>query len=116
MVNLDILVINVIVSTIIISPVLWLSGRIFVGGEKAKFMDAVLTVVIGSVIGAFFGAFFSGIIATIIQLIIWLALVRHFFDCGWLRALGISIVAVIIFIVVAIILGVVGLALFPLII
>jgi hypothetical protein len=28
--------------------------------------------------------------------IIWLALVKHFFDCGWLKALAISIIAVII--------------------
>ena len=47
--NLDALVISIIVSTIFVSPTLWLSGRIVVG--KGKFVDAVLTVVIGAVIG-----------------------------------------------------------------
>jgi hypothetical protein len=110
-VNLDALVISIIVNTIILSPVLWLAGRALVGKEKAKFTDAVLIVVIGTVVGTIFGAFFSGIIAVIIQLIIWLLIVKHFFDCGWLTALAISIITVIIFVVIVIILGLIGFAL-----
>jgi len=107
-INLDWLVINIIVNTIIISPVLWLSGRALVGKEKAKFTDAIWIVILGTVIGTFFGAFFTGIIAVIIQLIIWLALLKHFFDCGWLRALAISILAVIIFAAIVAILALIG--------
>jgi len=99
------------VNTVLISPVLWLSGRALVGKQKAKFTDAVWIVVLGTVIGMFFGYFFVGFVASIIQLIIWLALVKHFFDCGWLMALAISIIAVIIFIVIAIVLGLIGFAL-----
>jgi len=109
-INLDALIINIIVNTIIISPVLWLSGRAIVGKEKAKFTDAILIVILGTVIGTFFGAFFSGIIATIILLILWLALVKHFFDCGWLKAFVISILAVIIFAVTVAILAIIGIA------
>jgi len=113
-VNLDWMIISIIVNTIIISPVLWLSGRALVGKEKAKFTDAVGIVVLGTVIGTIFGAFFTGIIASIIQLIIWLALVKHFFDCGWLMALAISIIAVIIFAAIIIILGVIGIVIWAL--
>jgi len=81
--NLDVLVINIIVNTIILSPVLWLSGRALVGKEKAKFTDAIWITILGTIIGTIFGAFFTGIIAAIIQLILWLGLVKHFFDCGW---------------------------------
>ena len=109
-INLDILVINIIVSTIILAPVLWLSGRLLVGKEKAKFTDAIWIVILGTVIGTLFGAFFIGIIASIIQLIIWLLLVKHFFDCGWLKAFLIAIVAIIVFIIIAIILGLLGVA------
>ena len=113
-INLDQLIINmvisIIVNTIIISPVLWLSGRALVGKQKAKFTDAIWIVVLGTVIGTFFGAYFSGIIATIILLIIWLALVKHFFDCGWLKALVISVLAVIIFAVIVAILAIIGIA------
>jgi len=109
-INLDALVISIIVNTIIISPVLWLSGRAIVGKQKAKFTDAILIVILGTVIGTFFGAYFSGIIATIILLILWLALVKHFFDCGWIRAFVISILAVIIFVVIVAILALIGIA------
>jgi len=110
-VNLDALVIHIIVNTIILSPVLWLSGRALAGKEKARFTDAVATVVIGTVVGAVFGAFFTGFLAAIIQLIVWLLIVKHFFDCGWLRALAISIVAMIIFVLIIVALALVGFAL-----
>lgn len=109
-INLDALVISIIVNTIIISPVLWLSGRAIVRKQKAKFTDAIWIVILGTVIGTFFGAYFSGIIATIILLILWLALVKHFFDCGWLKAFVISMLAVIVFAVIVVILAIIGIA------
>ena len=102
------LAINIIVNTIILSPVLWLSGRAIVEKDKAKFTDAIWIVILGTVVGTLFGAFFTGIIASIIQLILWLAIVKYFFDTGWLKALAISIVAVIIFAVIAAILAIIG--------
>ena len=110
-INLDVLVIYVIVNTIILSPFLWLSGRSIVGKDKARFTDAVWIIVLGTVIGTLFGALFSGIIALLIQLILWLALVKHFFDCGWLTALAISIIAIIIFAAIAVVLTLIGFAL-----
>jgi len=107
-VNVDALVIHVLVSTVILSPVFWLAGRALVGKDKAKFTDAVLIVVVGTVVGAMFGAFFTGFVAAIIQFILWLLIVRHFFDCGWLKALAISIVAIVILIVIVVALAFVG--------
>jgi hypothetical protein len=104
------LLINIVVSTIIISPILWLSGRALVGKEKAKFTDAIWIVLLGNIIGVAVGAFLYGWLATIIMFIVWLALIKHFFDCGWLMAFAIAIVAVIIFIVVSIILALIGFA------
>jgi hypothetical protein len=49
--------------------------------------------------------FFSGIIASIIMLFIWLALVKHFFDTGWLIVLATAIIAIIIWIVIAVFIG-----------
>jgi hypothetical protein len=107
-INLDVLVIHIIINIIVISPVLWLAGVVLVGGRKAKFTDAIWITVLGTIVATFFGALFTGLIATIIQLILWLALVKHFFDCGWLRALAISILAVVIFVVIVTILGLIG--------
>lgn len=104
------LLINIIVNTIIISPVLWLAGRALVGKDKAKFADAIWIVLLGNVIGVVVGAFFYGLAAAIIMFLVWLALIKHFFDCGWLMAFAIAIVAVIIFIVISIILALIGFA------
>ena len=65
-----------------------------VGKDKAKFMGALWVVVLGTVIGSIFQHFFAGIIVAIMVLFIWLALVKHFFDTGWLRAFLITIIAI----------------------
>lgn len=109
--NLDILLIQVVVNILILSPVLWVSGRALVGAEKAKFIDAVWIVVLGTVISTIFNSLFSGIIASILLFVILLALVKHFFDSGWLKAFVISLLAVIIFAVIIAILAVVGIGL-----
>ena len=109
-INLDALVISIIIRIIVLAPVLWISGRILVGGQKAKSTDAIWIVVLGTLIGSFFEFFFSGIIATIIVLFIWLALIKHFFDCGWLKALAISILAIVIFVIIAVVLTLIGIA------
>lgn len=110
-INLDSLIIHIIVNVIIVTPFLWLAGRALVGGNKAKFTDALWIVLAGTIVGTVFGAFFTGFIASVIQLVLWLLLVKHFFDCGWLMALAISIIAVLIFGAVAVILGILGFAL-----
>lgn len=108
-INLDELVINLLLGIIIVAPVLWASGRLLVGKKKAKFTDAVWIVILGIIIWGIFGVLFVGFVAFIIQLLIWLGLIKHFFDCGWLKALAISILAVFIFVMITIILAVVGL-------
>jgi len=102
------LLIQIIVGVIVIAPILWLAGRALAGKEKAKFTDAIWIVVLGTVIGALVSAFVGGLIAALIMFIIWLALIKHFFDCGWLKALAIAIIAVIIFVVLVAILAIIG--------
>ncbi len=111
------LVINIIIWIIAAVPALWISGRLLAGKQNAKFTDALWIVIIGTVIFYFinwgitnflpdvFGSLIGSLIAYFILLIIWLALVKHFFDCGWLRALAISIVAVIFAIIIWLIIG-----------
>ena len=96
------LLIQIIVSTIIVAPILWLAGRALAGKDKAKFTDAIWIVVLGTVIGALVGAVAGGWgwIGPIVMIIVWLALIKHFFDCGWLKALAIAIVAVIIYVII----------------
>jgi hypothetical protein len=106
--NLIGLLISIIVSEIIVAPILWLVGRALVGKQKAKFTDAIWIIFLGIVIGSVVGSFVHLIVAAVIMLIIWLALIKHFFDCGWLKALAIAVVAVIVFVIIIIVLAFVG--------
>ncbi|MGF3522161.1 MAG: hypothetical protein ACQXXJ_03575 [Candidatus Bathyarchaeia archaeon] len=107
-INLDALFLEVIINLVVLSPVLWVAGRLLVGKDKAKFTDAIWIVLLGTIIGSVLGFFIEGIIASAIVLFVWLALIKHFFDCGWLKALAISIIAVLIFVVIGVALSLVG--------
>ena len=108
------IIINIVVGTIIVAPFLWLAGRWLVGSDKARFIDAIWIVFLGTAINAIIGALLPGLglLAVIIMFVIWLALVKKFFDCGWVMAFAISLIAVIIIVIVGVILGIIGLALF----
>ena len=106
------LLVTIVIMIIFVVQTLWIAGRLLAGKQKAKFTDALWIVIIGTVAFYFFKLVltdllsgFAIIIAYIVMLIIWLALVKHFFDCGWLKALAISIIAIIIAIVFMIIIA-----------
>jgi hypothetical protein len=110
-VNLDIflfyLVAHVIIGVIVLSPALWVAGRLLAGRERAKFTDAVWISVLGIVIADVLGVFIYGLIAGLIVLFIWVALIKYFFDCGWLKAVAIGIIALVILFVIALIVGII---------
>jgi hypothetical protein len=108
------LLIQIIVGVIVLAPVLWISGRLLAGKDKAKFTDAIWIVVLGVVIGAIAGALIGGLIAAVIMFVVWLALIKHFFDCGWLKAFLIAVVAVIVFMVIVAILAIIGIGILAL--
>jgi len=104
------IIIQIIAGVIIVSPILWLVGRSMVGKEKAKFTDAIWIVVLGTIINAVLGSFVHGALGFIVTLIVWIALIKHFFDAGWGRAILIGIIAIIVLIVVAFVLVLLGVA------
>ena len=105
------LLIQIVVGTVILAPVLWLAGRALVGEKKAKFFDAVWIVLLGTVIGAVVGAYIGDLVAAVIMFVVWLGLIKHFFDCGWIMAFAIAVIAVIIFVIIVAILAVIGIGL-----
>ena len=111
------LAVQIAISTVVLAPVLWIAGRMLAGKDKAKFTDAIWIALLGTVIGAVVGAFGWGLIGAIIMFVVWLALIKHFFDCGWLKAFLIAVIAVIVFVVIIVILGVIllliGIAMTP---
>ena len=101
------LLIQIVVGVIVVAPILWLVGRALVGGQKAKFTDAIWIVVLGTIIGAVVGVFVGSLISAVIMFVVWLALIKHFLDCGWLKAFVIAVIAVIIFIIIVAILAII---------
>ena len=109
MVNLDELLIELVIKIIVLAPAFWLAGRALVGKEKAKFLDAIWIIILGTLIGGIFSYFeIIGIIALIIQLVLWIGLVKHFFDTDWIKAFVIAVLVVIILVVITFILGLIG--------
>jgi hypothetical protein len=108
------LLIQIVIGIIVVAPVLWLVGRALVGKDKAKLTDAIWIVVLGTIIGAVVGLFLGSLISAVIMFIVWLALIKHFFDCGWLKAFVIALIAVIIFIVIVAILAIIGIGILSL--
>lgn len=108
--NLMGLIIQIIVGIIIVAPILWLVGRSMVGKAKAKITDAIWIVALGIIINAILGTLVHGLAGFIVTLIVWIALIRHFFDTGWLKALLMAIVLVVVLVIIGIILAALGIA------
>ncbi len=102
------ILVSIIVGVIVTAPVLWIAGRLLVGASRAKFTDAVVIVVLGNIAGAVIGAVLSGFVGALVQIVVFLFLIKKYYECGWLKALAVAVVTVVIFAVVAIVLGVLG--------
>ena len=102
------LIIQIVVAAVILAPVLWIVGKWLVGKDKAKFTDAIWIGVLGVLIGAVVGFLLPGwgaILGTLVMIVVWVALIKHFFDCGWLKAIVIAIIAGIIYLIITLILS-----------
>src|SRR6266571_2359023 len=84
-----------IIYLLVIGFVLWLAGEIVVG-RRVTFGEAL------GVAGV--GTFLVGAI------VVFLLLVKHYFRTGWLGAIGVGIMAIVVGIVIAFVLVAVGLA------
>jgi hypothetical protein len=102
------LIIQIVVAAVVLAPVLWFVGKIFVGKDKAKFTDALWIAVLGVLIAQVIDFVLTGwgaILGTLITIVIWLLLIKHFFDCGWLKALVIAIISGIVYFIISLIIS-----------
>ena len=97
-----------LIQVLILSVVIYIAGLMVVGGRKATFGDAFKISLLGTVLGGLIYAaisFFVPILGLIVYILIWLALIKQYFETGWLNALAIGILAVIVWIALIIIVG-----------
>lgn len=93
---------------LILTVVLYLAGLLVVGGRRARFSDAFLIALLGTIIGTITTLFISSfLLLLVIQIIVWLALIKHFYETGWLGALAVAILSIVVCIVILFILSLV---------
>ena len=105
------LIIQLIIAGIIGGIFVWLAGKAL-GAPRATYWHGILIVVSAIIVSDIIGYFLSGLgwIRTIIEIIVILLLIKHFFAVGWIKAIVIAILAVVIAIIVTFVLGLLGLA------
>jgi hypothetical protein len=118
-------IIGLIVLWVIVSIPVWIAAKLLTLG-RAKFTRAMLVTAVGPIIYAI--VFFISatlltvaignltlpvIIAFIVAFIAWIWVFKKGFDTGWLRALGIAFLAVIVFAVIGVLISLVIQAIVP---
>ncbi len=98
--------VNFIIGLIILTIVFYIAGRTVVGKKRALFSDAFVISLLGTIVANIVSLFMPNVqlIGLILSLIIWLLLIRHYYETGWLGALAVAILAVIIYVVIGLIL------------
>jgi hypothetical protein len=110
-------IIGLLVLWIIVSIPVWIAAKILTRG-RVKFSRAMLVTALGPIIYAIvfflFAAFLTAIVGDstvpiitgfIVAFIAWIGVFKKGFDTGWLRALGIAILAIIVFAVIGLIIS-----------
>lgn len=105
------LIVQLIIAGIIGGIFVWLAGKAL-GAPRATYWHGILIVVSAIILSDIIGYFLGGLgwIKTIIEIIVILLLIKHFFAVGWVKAIVIAILAVIIAIIVTFVLALLGLA------
>jgi len=80
----------------VLTVVFYISGLIVVGKKRAKLSDAFLISLLGTIIFNVF-VMLIPVLGLFIALVVWLALIKHYYETGWLGALAVTILAVIVY-------------------
>jgi len=87
---------GIIITSIIQAPILWISGRILVGADQAKFMDAVWISALATTANILLGSFIGIEVGGLVQLAIYLFLVSKYYETGWIKAAMVAVLNVVI--------------------
>lgn len=99
--------ISFVVSLLVLTVVFYIAGAVVVGRQRALLSDAFVISLLGTVVNSICLVFFHPFVGLILSLIIWLLLIRRYYETGWLGALAVGILAVIVSVVVLVILSII---------
>jgi len=80
----------------VLTVVFYISGLIVVGKKRAKLGDAFLISLLGTIVFNVF-VMLIPVLGLFIALLVWLALIKHYYETGWLGALAVAILAVLVY-------------------
>jgi hypothetical protein len=95
-----------LVNLLILAVVLYLAGLVVVGKKRALLTDAFIISLLGTVLSTVFFMFIPyRLIALLLGIITWLLLIKRLYGTGWVGAIGVGILAIIIFLAVTVLLA-----------
>lgn len=94
------------VSLLILTVVIYLTGLIIVGKKRALMSGAFIISLLGTVLSTAFFMFIPyRLLALFLGIITWLLLIKRLYKTGWIGAIGVGILAIIIFLAVTVLLA-----------
>jgi len=95
-----------IINLLALAGVVYIAGLIVVGRKRALFRDAFVIALLGTVLSTLFFMFISyPFLALALSIIVWLLLVKSLYETGWLGAIAVSIMTVIVYLAITVILA-----------
>ncbi|MEM2281163.1 MAG: hypothetical protein QXZ68_04150 [Candidatus Bathyarchaeia archaeon] len=89
-----------LIELIVLAVLLYLAGLIVMGRKRALLSDAFIIALLGTVLSTLFVIFLPNLIAVLLGIIVWLILIKRLFETGWLGAIAVGILAIIIYLAV----------------
>jgi len=94
------------VELLVLTMVLYIAGRIVAGEKRTSLASAFAIALLGSILSSVFVAFIPySILALFLSILVWLLLIKRLYKTGWLGAIAIGILAIIIFIAILVLLA-----------
>lgn len=112
--------IRFIVNLIVLTLVFYAAGRLVVGKKRVQLSNAFVIALLGIVISTLLVVFLSTVplfmignqkvtagagISLILSFIVYLLLIRYYYQTGWIGAITVAVVAVVMFFIVSVILA-----------
>jgi hypothetical protein len=95
------------VELLVLTIVLYLAGLIVVGRKRALISDAFIIALLGTLLSTLFVILLPNWIAILLIVIVWLILIKRLYETGWLGAIAVGILAIVIYLAVLILVAIV---------
>lgn len=94
------------VNLLILTAVLYLVGLVIIGKKRSLLSDAFMISLLGTVLSTLFFMFLPhALLALTLSVILWLLLIKRLYETGWLTAIAVGILAMVIFLAVTLLLA-----------